>query len=174
MSIKRSRTRTADACVSSSPSKIPYGGFSPVRLQTGSRRRPSSGPARLIRRPSLEEAPLWPLRACVAGRHDQAIPSRGPWLADRLCCPARSSLTMTSSAPLAATERLICFVRSAPTRRVGPQFNLRVCSHMPSPVPRWTDREQVTVASPTALVFAVFARARHPRLPRTLVPTRFV
>jgi len=38
--------------VSSSPSKIPYGGFSPVRLQAGRRRQPS--PARgLICRPSF-------------------------------------------------------------------------------------------------------------------------
>jgi hypothetical protein len=35
LSIKRSRIRTGYTCVSSSPSKIPYGGFSPVRLQTG-------------------------------------------------------------------------------------------------------------------------------------------
>jgi hypothetical protein len=35
LSIKRSRIRTGSPCVSSSPSKIPYGGFSPVRLQTG-------------------------------------------------------------------------------------------------------------------------------------------
>ena len=34
-------------------------------------------------------------------RRIQAIPSRGPWLACGLCCPAGSSLTMTSSAPLA-------------------------------------------------------------------------
>ena len=30
--------------VSSAPSKIPYGGFSPVRLQAGCQRRPSSPP----------------------------------------------------------------------------------------------------------------------------------
>jgi hypothetical protein len=35
-SIKRSRRRTGNMPVSSSLSKIPYGGFSPVRLQTGS------------------------------------------------------------------------------------------------------------------------------------------
>jgi len=41
VSIKRSRIRTGNICVSSSPSKIPYGGFSPVRLQTGIPPRPS-------------------------------------------------------------------------------------------------------------------------------------
>ncbi len=100
--------------VSSAPSKIPYGGFSPVRLQT-----------RLTPRP--------PSRACprpLKGRHcrylvsrrfarsrscDQTAPrtsdhdreSSGPWLPDRLYCPAGSSLTMATSAPLSATQRLM-------------------------------------------------------------------
>jgi hypothetical protein len=42
MSIKRLGGRTRCARVSLSPSKIPYGGFSPVRLQTGRQARPSS------------------------------------------------------------------------------------------------------------------------------------
>src|SRR5713226_1278112 len=33
---------------------------------------------------------------------------------------------------------------------------------MPSPAPRWTDRELMTVTSPTTLVFAISATARHP------------
>jgi REP element-mobilizing transposase RayT len=41
-SIKRSRRRTRNMRVSSSLSKIPYGGFSPVRLQTGSMGIPPS------------------------------------------------------------------------------------------------------------------------------------
>jgi hypothetical protein len=52
LSIKRSRIRTGNTCVSSSPSKIPYGGFSPVRLQTGVgiHPRPSrSGPGSSVR-----------------------------------------------------------------------------------------------------------------------------
>src|SRR5882672_2724417 len=100
--------------VSSAPSKIPYGGFSPVRLQT-----------RLTPRP--------PSRACqrlLIGRHcrylvsrrfirrrsfDQSAPrtsdhnrrSSGPWLPNRLYCPAGSSLTMATSAPLTATQRIM-------------------------------------------------------------------
>src|SRR5437868_3419770 len=42
---------------SSTLSKIPYGGFSPVRLQTGSPRRPSDGKAVLIRRASVALGP---------------------------------------------------------------------------------------------------------------------
>ena len=40
-------------CVSSSPSKIPYGGFSPVRLQTGILPRPSSHLPSLSARPAF-------------------------------------------------------------------------------------------------------------------------
>jgi hypothetical protein len=42
MSFKRLGGRTRHSYVSSTPSKIPYGGFSPVRLQTGFRPQPSS------------------------------------------------------------------------------------------------------------------------------------
>jgi hypothetical protein len=42
MSFKRPGRRAVHLCVSSTPSKIPYGGFSPVRLQAGSQSQPSS------------------------------------------------------------------------------------------------------------------------------------
>ena len=35
--------------------------------------------------------------------------SRGPWLAGRLCCPPRSSLTMASSEPLDPRQSGLCF-----------------------------------------------------------------
>ena len=66
LSMKRLRNALGHR-VSLTLSKIPYGGFSPVRLQTRSRRRPSSGKPRLIRRPRLVLDPLWPRRACCAG-----------------------------------------------------------------------------------------------------------
>jgi len=113
--------------------------------------------------PKGKNLAVWPLP--LPG----AILSRGPWLANRLCCPAGSTLTMASSEPLGVIERLICFVRSILGRRVGPQFKLRVFPYVPSPGPRWTDRVRLTVASPTALVFAILAEARHPRTPRRLV-----
>jgi hypothetical protein len=60
LSIKRSRIRTRSTCVSSSPSKIPYGGFSPVRLQTGVGIPPRSSPAgsNLSARPAFLRHPL--------------------------------------------------------------------------------------------------------------------
>jgi hypothetical protein len=49
----------------------------------------------------------------VAAPHSWILQSRGPWLPGRLCCPARSRLTMTSSDPLDSFRRLICFVQAA-------------------------------------------------------------
>ena len=58
MSMKRLGGRTRHPHVSSSPSKIPYGGFSPVRLQTGLQQRRSSSTAlALSARPAFELAP---------------------------------------------------------------------------------------------------------------------
>ena len=100
--------------VSSAPSKIPYGGFSPVRLQTRFRQRPPSRarPHPLIGRHCRY---LVSRRFVRSGSCDQAAPrtsdrdrrSSGPWLPSRLYCPASSSLTMATSAPLAATRRLM-------------------------------------------------------------------
>ena len=100
--------------VSSAPSKIPYGGFSPVRLQTRLTPRP---PSRACPRPLIGRhcRYLRPGRFIRSGSCDQSAPrtsdhdrgSSGPWLPGRLYCPARSSLTMATSAPLAATRRLM-------------------------------------------------------------------
>ena len=100
--------------VSSAPSKIPYGGFSPVRLQTRLTPRPSSPtrPRLLIGRHCryLVSRRLVRSRSC-----DQAAPrtsdhdrgSSGPWLPNRLYCPVGSSLTMATSAPLSVTQRIM-------------------------------------------------------------------
>ena len=57
---------------------------------------------------------------------------------------------------------------SSPSSRVGrkresPQFNRCLCSCVPSPEPRWTNRLHMAVASPTVVAFAIFAVARHPQ-----------
>jgi len=100
--------------VSSAPSKIPYGGFSPVRLQTRFRQRP---PSRASQRPLIGRHCRYLVsRSFVRSRScDQAAPrtsdrdrrSSGPWLPNRLYCPAGSSLTMATSAPLLATQRFM-------------------------------------------------------------------
>ena len=53
MSFERLGGRTCSTCVSSSPSKIPYVGFSPVRLQTGIQPRLSHHDRRLKRKTRL-------------------------------------------------------------------------------------------------------------------------
>lgn len=115
--------------VSSAPSKIPYGGFSPVRLQTRFMPRP---PSRTDQRPLIGRhcRYLRPRRLIRSRSCDQAAPrtsdhdreSSGPWLPDRLYCPARSLLTMATSAPLSATRRLMDYsvrLRDQPARRRG-------------------------------------------------------
>jgi hypothetical protein len=106
------------ASVSSSPSKIPYGGFSPVRLQIDIPPRPSQ-PAhtrwQLIRGPqsvcpATSISPLQGNRrteSALGSRPCGRCRSRGPWLACGLYCPAGSSLTMASSEALDFTRRLI-------------------------------------------------------------------
>jgi hypothetical protein len=100
--------------VSSAPSKIPYGGFSPVRLQTRLTPRP---PSRACQRLLIGRhcRYLFSRRFIRSGSCDQAAPrtsdhdrgSSGPWLPNRLYCPAGSSLTTATSAPLPATRRLM-------------------------------------------------------------------
>ena len=126
--------------VSSSPSKIPYGGFSPVRLQTGIPPRPS--PAR--NGSSLHPAPAYTRRKFLSPKRatsrsgtfvqaaspssDRTLPSRGPWLASRLYCPAGSTLTMTSSETLGSSGTTYDFVARSNLRREVPQFTLPVNS----------------------------------------------
>jgi len=115
----RDQTMHHDSC---SPSKIPYSGFSPVRLQTGVQLQPSSTVRRVkckvhIRRVSVN---LYAATAAISGtygpcgqdrRHPliPAFQSRGPWLAAGLCCPRRSMLTMASSETLVSSRRLMLY-----------------------------------------------------------------
>ena len=113
MSFKRLGGHTCHSCVSSTPSKIPYGGFSPVRLQAGFRPQPSpryalglyaaraQAPAANVA--SFEASRSEPVKQPFSWTHQP----RGPWLASGLCCPAGSSLTMASSEPLGLSCRLM-------------------------------------------------------------------
>jgi hypothetical protein len=93
MSIKHLGGCTLITRVSCSPSKIPYGGFSPVRLQTGIQRRPSPTTG-------LDSAKASATIPYGPKGHDVGIviadnPVQRSLLTNGLCCPARSSLTMT-------------------------------------------------------------------------------
>ena len=134
--------------VSPAPSKIPYGGFSPVRLQTHLTQRL---PSRRHQRPLIGRHCRYLVsRRLVRSRScDQAAPrtsdhdrgSSGPWLPVRLYCPVGSSLTMATAAPLSATRRLMVYsaglrVHPANHQRV-PNLLCQSFHPMPSPVLRW-------------------------------------
>src|SRR5260370_14524261 len=120
--------------VSSTPSKIPYGGFSPVRLQTRLTPRP---PSRASQRPLIGRhcRYLVSRRFVRSGSFDQPAPrtsdhdrgSSGPWLPDPLYCPASSSLPIATSAPLSATQRLMSYSvnlrNKSPTPRAPPSYS---------------------------------------------------
>jgi hypothetical protein len=97
-------------------------------------------------------------------------PSRGPWLASGFCCPGGSSLTTASSAPLDSSPPLMDSRRRLLHPRLSawggnpevPQFTPPDCARVPPPIPRWSRRVQVTVASSSVLAFAVGSRARRP------------
>ncbi len=168
--------------VSCSPSKIPYVGFSPVRLQTGIQLRPSLKHTRLKCeahmhhvRYNLYATKAVPLCFCGPSRHvwrssiPAAIQSRGPWLSGGLCCHTRSSLTMASSESVCPFQCLIFFVHwiFALRPRMGwyrqiPQFAPRICNSVPSSVPRRSCRVHLVVSSPTVIAFAISAVARQP------------
>jgi hypothetical protein len=175
-------TRTRGRRVSPSPSKIPYGEFSPVRLQTGIRPRPS--PTRSGS--SLHPAPAYTRlksrsrkRAtsrsgtCVQAAlspSDRTLPSRGPWLASGFCCPAGSTLTMTSSETLNPSRRLM---HSPPGGTWAERFPNLLClsvSSVPPSVPRQTRRLLLAVTSSSALAFPISVVGRRLHAPRAPVP----
>jgi len=125
--------------VSSAPSKIPYGGFSPVRLQARCRSATfDDAPAPAYRRfqPPSGIHPLLlfgyfdlrPIRTCRMPI--RALSPSDPWLPVRLCCPVGSSLTMATSAPLLAIRRFMNYPAGAraalASRRGSP-----ICSARP-------------------------------------------
>jgi len=135
--------------VSSTPSKIPYGGFSPVRLQTGCRERSSRRCTALIRFPSSyffrTHLPVVGLASKRYVRRPwRTRPSSGPWLPDRLCCPVGSLLTMATSAPLHASNRLMHYSRLAlrfrASRRGSPIYSVSPCTHAVASTPVVTSR----------------------------------
>ncbi len=157
--------------VSSSLSKIPYGGFSPVRLQTGSPRRPSpTGNTHL----DLYAAQVWPsdpmaIAGMLAGRLSPHAPVQRPLARQRVMLSRRVIAyygLIRDSGLLPLTYYLIQRVSVAqllPTGRPEvPQFTLRVCTHVPHSVPRRTARLLVTVTSSRILAFAIFVVARRP------------
>ena len=93
--------------VSSTPSKIPYGGFSPVRLQAGCQTRPSPSCDGFDAATVALSASyvLFRSRTCVR-RHTRLCrhtPAQRPLAPPRFYCPLASSLTMAASELLSVT-----------------------------------------------------------------------
>ena len=169
--------------VSCSLSKIPYVGFSPARLQTGIKLRPSLINRRLKCETHMHHQ-LYNLYATKAGKPcscspmaflaepvvSTAFPVQRPLARRALCCRSRSSLNMASSETVCSSRRLIFFVRQvfALQPRMGwnrqlPQFAPHTCDTVPSSVPRRSVRVPVVVSSPNVIAFAVSATARQPQ-----------
>ncbi len=156
--------------VSCSPSKIPYVGFSPVRLQTGSRPRPSSERPRVKLRANLrlEHTDLYATQAharfpmALAGMYSGiryvSTPVQRSFALPWVMLSHRVNATTTSSETLWTFRRLICFVQAdlCPTALSGlDQRGSPICSAclffraaVRTPVGRVTahDRSFVTLA----------------------------
>jgi hypothetical protein len=78
MSFERLGKRTCPSCVSSTPSKIPYGGFSPVRLQTGIQPQPSSEATSSGLYAARSPGPCCGVASFEAGRPSPVTSSRSP------------------------------------------------------------------------------------------------
>ena len=166
--------------VSCSPSKIPYVGFSPVRLKTGIQLRPSMKNTRFKCETHMHRvrSNLYTTKAAALGPYSPighfkrseiaaARQSRGPWLSGVLCCHTRSLLTMASSESVCPFQCLIFFVHwiLALRPRMGwyrqiPRFAPRIYDSVPSSVPRRSCRVHLVVSSPPVIAFAISAVAR--------------
>ena len=161
--------------VSPAPSKIPYGGFSPVRLQTRLTPRP---PSRAYPRPLIGRhcRYLVSRRFARSRSFDQTAPrtsdhdrgSSGPWLPSRLYLSGR----------IVAYYGHICASVGHPTayglfRRVAapirqpqrvPNLLCQSVHSVSSPVLRWLPRVHSTMSSSWTLAFAFSAWARQPQV----------
>ena len=97
-------------CVSSSLSKIPYGGFSPVRLQTGIEPRPSSTMLSLSVTPAFTQTP-WTYTRLQSLSPKRAFSRRGTFVQAELPLSYRNNPVQRSLAPqrVMLSHRLIAY-----------------------------------------------------------------
>ena len=149
-----------DSC---SPSKIPYGGFSPVRLQTGFQPRSSFTRPELkhITRVPSDPADLYATKVQVSPpivsealslpRHFSGAANHGPSRPEALGSPESYAVSLdhrllwphpkllASPAGLSASSRQVFAPRSGGSRsREAPQFTPHVSLSVPPSVPRQT------------------------------------
>ena len=175
---------------SSSPSKIPYGGFSPVRLQTGGSQPQPSPPTSTVAYRRSAVLPASP-RSAPEGSNRRTVS------ASLRCCPdtpvqrplARRRVVLSRRVvayyglirgsgvlPTPYVLRRRVFVASAATparltraaavaeRQRFPNLSCVSVASVPFPIPRRIGR-RATVLTPSVGAFALFPGARHPRFP---------
>jgi hypothetical protein len=168
--------------VSSSPSKIPYVGFSPVRLQTGIQLEPSSDHQRLSTGPAYPPSTLTYIQS--QSSFLSSVAHLGKFVEDQILdVPVQRPLAprpVMLSGQITAYYGLIRNSRSIPSTYglydgslpyglvwagVERLPNLIRMSFplVPPLVPRWTERVPLAVASPLIVAFAISAQARHPQ-----------
>ena len=141
LSIKRSRIRTGNTCVSSSPSKIPYGGFSPVRLQTGIEIHPRpSQPG-----PDLSARPASIRHRLTYTRVQSLSPKRADCYRRGTCVQA----ALPSSDANIPVQRSLAPQRVLLSRQITAYYDLIRASRLPLPVYALSVR-----SSPYGLVWA--------------------
>jgi hypothetical protein len=172
---------------SCSLSKIPYGGFSPVRLQTGMQPQPSLPSYGSSTRPTFPRLPVTYMRLRLLTR--------------KRCTPTRSralaQADLSSLLPSVPVQRPLALRRVMLSLQVFADYGLIRNSHpllpiyglygrslpyglvwaegerlpnllrlslstVPPSVPRWTGGVPSTVSSPSALAFTISAQVRHP------------
>ncbi len=172
-----------DSC---SPSKIPYGGFSPVRLQTRVQPSPSSARPelkRMTRIPSNQTG-LYTAKVQVSSpivsealslpRHFTGAANHGPSRPEALGSPESYAVSpdhrllwphpklSVPPASLSTSSRQVFAPRSDGSRsQEAPQFTPRVSLPVPPSVPRESDGACRLFPSPPALAFTFSAEARH-------------
>jgi len=149
-----------DSC---SPSKIPYGGFSPVRLQTGFQPRPSSTLPELKRKTRIpsDQADLYAAKVQVSSpivsealclpRQFSGAPNHGPSRPEALGSPGSYAVPpgphllwphlklSVSPTGLSPSPRRVFALRSGRGRsREAPQFTPHASLPVPPSVPRQT------------------------------------
>jgi hypothetical protein len=152
-----------DSC---SPSKIPYGGFSPVRLQTEIPPRPSSTPPELKRKTRIPSGHVSGVLNQDLFRPEALGSPEGYAVPPDPCLLWPHVKLSELPAGLSASPRQVFALRSGRSQpREAPQFTPRIFLTVPPSVPRQTGWPPMTVSSPSALAFATSAPARHLRFP---------
>jgi hypothetical protein len=160
--------RTYCTCVSLSPSKIPFRGFFPVRLQMRSSsrdlRRPKGG---LIRGASSSPCPLWPRRASVllGGEHSPERSNPGVLGSSAGCVMpvahglrAHVSFSISHAASFPSSRRVSSrSLRQAAAKKFHNLPRLSLSSGPPS-VPWQGPRLFLVVPSSCELTIPIFAR----------------